>query len=72
MNRKNLTAILIAPILVFIAACSGGSDDATTVPEETTTVVEGSTSEHLYEATIRRTSDGVPHIVADDFDGVFF
>jgi acyl-homoserine-lactone acylase len=72
MNRKKLTAIMIAPILVFIAACSGSSDDETTMPEETTTVVEGSTSEHLYEATIRRTSDGVPHIVADDFDGVFF
>ena len=71
MTRKHITAFIIAPIIVFATACSGG-DDSSTAPDESTTVVGEETSDHLYEATIRRTSDGVPHIVAANLDGVFF
>ncbi|MEY3618086.1 MAG: hypothetical protein RL726_784 [Actinomycetota bacterium] len=58
--------------LVAVAACSGGGDSDNTEPNDSTTVVEQVDEEHTYEATIRRTSDGVPHIVADDMKGVFF
>ena len=71
MTRKYITALILAPIIVLATACSGG-EDSSPAPDESTTIVGEETSEHLYEATIRRTSDGVPHIVAADLPGVFF
>ena len=71
MTHKYITALLVAQIIVLVTACSGG-DDSSPAPDESTTTVGEETSEHLYEATIRRTSDGVPHIVATDLPGVFF
>jgi len=71
MTRKYTTALILAPIIFLATACSGG-DDSSPAPDESTTIVGEETSEHLYEATIRRTSDGVPHIVAADLPGVFF
>ena len=71
MTRKYITALILAPIIFLATACSGG-DDSSPAPDESTTIVGEETSEHLYEATIRRTSDGVPHIVAADLPGVFF
>ena len=68
------------PLLLVAAlgltACSDGSSDSeptsTEPPTPSTTSVESVGSGHLYEATIRRTGDGVPHIVADDLKGAFF
>ena len=72
-TRSSSSAIALSVVaLVVITACSGGGDSDTTEPDGTTTVVEQAEGEHLYEATIRRTSDGVPHIVADDMKGLFF
>ena len=71
-HQKFTRSSLAVAALAVIAACSGGGDSDTTEPDDTTTVVEQAEGEHLYEATIRRTSDGVPHIVADDMKGLFF
>lgn len=73
----------LATASVFVAAaCSGDSsptasssaEGATTVAATETTVAPSTTAPAPteYAATIRRTSDGVPHIVADDLAGVFF
>ena len=66
--------VLLAGLIIAVTACSGGdssSEDSTadSLPVDSTVVDEGSGT---YEATIRRTSDGVPHIIADDLRGVFF
>lgn len=71
-HRTFTRSSLFIVALVAIAACSSGGDSDTTEPDGTTTVVEEAQEEHLYSATIRRTSDGVPHIVADDMKGLFF
>ncbi|MFZ9157193.1 MAG: penicillin acylase family protein, partial [Ilumatobacteraceae bacterium] len=71
-HQKFTRSSLAVAAIAVIAACSGGGESDTTESEATTTVVEQSEGEHLYEATIRRTSDGVPHIVADDMKGLFF
>jgi len=69
-RQKFVRSSLVA--LVVIAGCSGGGDSDTTEPYGTTTMVEQAQEENRYEATIRRTSDGVPHIIADDTMGLFF
>jgi acyl-homoserine-lactone acylase len=78
------TAVVVAALVA--AACSGddGSSSATlvetlppivtevdtTVPD--TTVAPTTVAPTEYRASIRRTSDGVPHIVAADLASVFF
>ncbi len=78
------TAVIVAALVA--AACSGddGSSSATlvetlppivtevdtTVPD--TTVAPTTVAPTEYSASIRRTSDGVPHIVAADLASVFF
>jgi len=71
-HQRFTRSSLFVVAIVVVAACSGGGDSDSTEPDATTTVVEQQQDEHLYEATIRRTSDGVPHIVADDMKGLFF
>lgn len=66
--------VLLAGLIIAVTACSGGDSSsevstADSLPVDSTVVDEGSGT---YEATIRRTSDGVPHIIADDLRGVFF
>lgn len=52
------------------------TDAPTTTTDSPTTTIEGGAGtpdpDTRYRATIRRTSDGVPHIVADDLASVFF
>jgi acyl-homoserine-lactone acylase len=69
-----LKVVLLVGLVVGATACSGGdssSEDSTadSLPVDSTAVDSGTGT---FEATIRRTSDGVPHIVADDLRGVFF
>jgi acyl-homoserine-lactone acylase len=69
-----LKVVLLVGLVVGATACSGGdssSEDSTadSLPVDSTVVDSGTGT---FEATIRRTSDGVPHIVADDLRGVFF
>lgn len=57
--------------VALLAACTPRRPDATDDTVDTlpaTTVDDGS----FYEATIRRTTDGVPHILAADLKGAFF
>ncbi len=64
-------ASLLVVACLVVVACSGGDDTNTTeAPSTSSTAV--ATPDHRYEATIRRTSDGVPHILAADLKGVFF
>jgi acyl-homoserine-lactone acylase len=68
---KPQRAALLVVACFVVVACSGGDDTNTTeAPSTSSTAVES--PDHRYEATIRRTSDGVPHILATDLKGVFF
>ena len=74
LSRRSIRAwtgaALAAGMLSTAVACSDSespSADSAPVGTEVDNVDSGP-----YEATIRRTSDGVPHIVADDLRGVFF
>ena len=60
---------VILALLLIAGACSG--DDGTSGDQSTASTVKDADG-HRYEATIRRTPDGVPHILADDLPGVFF
>jgi acyl-homoserine-lactone acylase len=71
--RRRLAAALWCTALLA-AACSNGDDDAAT-PEGPDDEVEGATTlgdGDTYEATIRRTEGGVPHITADSLANVSF
>ncbi len=67
---------------VALAACSPGegpesiplptSPDATTTSSTTTTTTTTTLVPPTYEATIRRTTDGVPHITGDTVDDVAY
>jgi len=71
------SALFVAALMTATVVGCSASDDAPdtssgpTEPatEETTTTTVDQSG---YSATIRRTSDGVPHIVANDLPGVFF
>ena len=75
-RRRSLLPTLGALTVFALAlgACSGSSSSDDTSARDSTGEVSTSVSEptHLYEATIRRTGDGVPHIIANDLKGVFF
>ncbi len=62
-------AVLVGLVATAVGCSDSDSNSADSVTAEST-VVESQGDD--YEATIRRTSDGVPHIVADDLRGVFF
>lgn len=66
---RSTTRIAIGLVLV-VGAVSCAGDDETKETPSSSTVVTG--EDFRYEATIRRTLDGVPHILADDLPGVFF
>lgn len=72
--RTNTCALMrfgvVAAVVLVAVSCSDGGDSVSDSVVDTTQV--GESSEWTYEATIRRTSDGVPHIVAKDLKGVFF
>ena len=59
MDARGLRAALALTPVLLIAAC-GGDDDAPPPP----VVVD------QVKATIRTTSNGVPHVIADDYRGV--
>ena len=63
-------SLLVVACLVAVACSSGDDTNTTEAPSTSSTAV--ATPDHRYEATIRRTSDGVPHILAADLKGVFF
>lgn len=82
-TRGRATHCLALVAVLVAASCSGDDGSAAstvveTVPTtaETVATTAAPTTEPAppaeYVATIRRTSDGVPHIVADDLPGVFF
>lgn len=60
----------VALILVAGAVSCSGDDESSDNPSTSSTVTDE--GEFRYQATIRRTADGVPHILADDLPGVFF
>lgn len=64
----------LVALVVIATSCSNGDsaplDTVTDTVATDSTVVQSNSG--AYEATIRRTSDGVPHILADDLRGVFF
>lgn len=62
-------ALAVGVFSVAVACSDGGSPSANSAPDASDV---DSVDSGPYEATIRRTSDGVPHIVADDLRGVFF
>ncbi|MCU0267091.1 MAG: penicillin acylase family protein [Acidimicrobiales bacterium] len=72
--RRPLVALLAACLLVT-AACSDDAEEASS-PGTTdgSTAADGGTTtgDGTYSATIRRTTDGVPHITADDLGSLSF
>ncbi len=73
-----LAAAVVVSVLVA-GACSGGGDTApptSPAPDSaggtTTTLTTGTDPGVTWRATIRRTTDGVPHVVADDLGSVGF
>ncbi len=68
--RSTVRAVVVFGLIAVGVSCSDGdSTPADSVGSESTVVDSNAGS---YEATIRRTDDGVPHIIADDLRGVFF
>jgi acyl-homoserine-lactone acylase len=83
LSRRHLVLAAVATCALTVAACSsddsdGGADTtaagastaapaATGAPSDTADVADG-----RYQATIRRTGDGVPHILAGDVASVSF
>jgi acyl-homoserine-lactone acylase len=78
-RRTTIATMSALALLVAVSACSGDdADQGTSVPvSESSTSVEvtdpdGAGTDGKYRATIRRTSDGVPHVLAADLASVFF
>lgn len=73
-GSKRLIAI-IAAFTLLATACSGSdtaSEPTTTTTAITSTTVATTTTGPRYRATIRRTENNVPHILADDMGGLGF
>jgi len=81
MGHVGMARVAIAGLLL-VAACSPGegpesialptSPDTTTTTSTTTTTTTTTLVPPRYEATIRRTTDGVPHIVGDSFEDLSY
>ncbi len=68
--RSSVKAFVVFGLVVTAVGCSDGSSSPSdSLATESTDV---GAPRGGYEATIRRTPDGVPHIVAEDLRGVFF
>ncbi|MFZ9628421.1 MAG: penicillin acylase family protein [Ilumatobacteraceae bacterium] len=68
MVRRVAVVVVAASLVVACTPRRQGETENTVDTSPATTVEEGS----YYEATIRRTTDGVPHILAGDLKGAFF
>jgi len=63
MSQRRLGAVALAVVLLAGAACTSSKESSKSAAEQ------GATEQHQaggYQATIRRTTDGVPHITATD------
>lgn len=72
-SRRRLA--LLVTLTLAAVGCSGSDDSSPGTSSSDSTVQPSTTvavADDGYSATIRRTSDGVPHIVANDLKGVFF
>ena len=67
-RRVTVSTGVVLALVAGTVACSG--DGETTEDPTSTSVAED--GDFKYQATIRRTPDGVPHILADDLPGVFY
>lgn len=73
--RRHTRRVRRSPVLVVVAAAVvavGCSPPEQATDTTSTTTADTAAPAAYYEATIRRTTAGVPHIVAADLKGVFF
>lgn len=68
--RRSTRILLVSGLIAVGVSCSNGDSSPSDAVGSDSSVVDS--AQGTYEATIRRTSDGVPHIIADDLRGVFF
>jgi acyl-homoserine-lactone acylase len=67
-RRVTVSTGVVLALVAGTVACSGDSDTT----EDLTSTSVAQDGDFKYQATIRRTPDGVPHILADDLPGVFY
>lgn len=69
---RRVRVLIVASLSIAVVSCSNGSSSSTDNADSTSGETNDVGAAGGYEATIRRTSDGVPHILANDLKGVFF
>jgi acyl-homoserine-lactone acylase len=69
-RRRRVTAGLVVVAALMAAACT--TDSNTAPPDGSTPLAGSAVGDGTWKATIRRTTDGVPHIVAGDIGSLTF